>query len=232
MIKINFITVILTLSFWISSCEKNSSRKLGALNVIHALVDEPPVYVYFTATPSNYYLNQSPVPYGAAAEYGTPFDGTPLTIVSSGDTSQALFQSTLTMKSGGIYSLYLAGQASKKDTLLLEDVIPAFSDSSAGVRFINLSQGSAPMSVNIQGNDPMHTEFDNIGYKQISPFRAYPAKGGVSGYTFEIRDQATGNLLITYSWNFELFRNYTIVIGGLEDGAGAGAINAFAINNF
>jgi hypothetical protein len=107
-----------------------------------------------------------------------------------------------------------------------------YSDSISGVRFINLSQGSKPISINLQGNLPAQAEISGLAYKQVSVFKTYPDTNGISSYNFEIRDQASGNLLTTFSWNFTLFKNNTLVITGSEDPSIGTPVNVFPVNNF
>lgn len=215
-----------------ASCKKASVNPgLISFNVIQATTDVPSVYVYFTATPSNFYQQQAIIPYAASAEYGIA-PNTPLVVVSSADTSKNLLSGTLHLKNGGIYSLYLAGPASHLDTLLLQDQIPVHADSSSGVRFINLSSGRQPITVNLQGNPSTQTEFPVLAYKHISSFKSYPATSAITSYNFEIRDQASGLLLSTFTWNLALFKNNTIVICGSEDPTSSTPVSAFQVNNY
>jgi hypothetical protein len=126
------------------------------------------------------------------------------------------------------------GDTISVDTLFTTDVVPYYppGDSVAGLRFINLTQNSLPMAVNIQGAPPSQTEFVNLGYKQVSAFKSYSANSGVPGYyTFEIRAQASDSLLLTYTWNYQVFKNQTIVIAGSATNLNA-PINSITMNNY
>jgi hypothetical protein len=216
------------------SCKKSNSvtSAISSLNIVNAVIDIPSVYIYFTFSDSNYYLQQSPLSYASSAEYSAISGLRPLSVISSNDTVKPLYQTSLDLKAGGIYSLFLFGHGRQVDTLLVKDSLPLYTDSLAGVRFVNLAPGSLPVSINLEGNYPVSNELSNLAYRQISTFQTYSASSGVLGYNFEIRDQASGNLLATFGWPLPLFRNSTLVITGLGDGLGGGALSIFAVNNF
>src|ERR1700722_15193524 len=134
--KLIFYTIGLLVLY--SSCKKGSSPLAGnaALNVINATLDVSSFCVYFTLTPSNYYLQQNPVADASSGEYGIPAGNQPVSIVSSTDSTTPLIQFAYKFITGGIYSFYLLGQAGSYDTLFMQDQLPVYSDSSAGVRFI------------------------------------------------------------------------------------------------
>jgi hypothetical protein len=111
----------------------------------------------------------------------------------------------------------------------MQDHIPSHTDSSAGLRFIDLSPGSAAFSINLAGNSPSQTEFSNLGYKQISAFKSYPANSSIGGsYNFEIRTQENDSLITTFSWTYTLHRCHTIVLSGLV----SNGLTVFQVNNY
>ena len=219
-------------------CKKELPKtyNVSSLTIVNATIGSNSVDVNFTTSPIPFYQNNGVISYGSSAEYSNPSGNIPLIIYSSQDTVHALYSNTLKLNTASIYSLYLAGQESNVETLLVEDKIPAFADSTAGVRFINLSLDSKPVTVNLQGNPPSQVEFSGaLSYKQITPFKSYSDNSvyQASGYTFEIRDAATGNLLTTYTWNIKPFSCNTIVIEGLEnDNTGNYPVSAFQVNNY
>jgi hypothetical protein len=215
-----------------SACKKTSSGTSGiaSLNIINASVDLPSVVVNFSDTALPFYLNQAPISSNSSMEFGVPAGANPLIVVSSADTVKPVYRGTLDVQAGGIYSLYLAGQGGVADTVFTKDEIPVYADSSVGVRFINLSPDSKPISVNLAANDPTQTEFSNLTYKQIVGFKTYSANSNIGGsYNFEIRDQASGSLLTTFSWSYTLSKNNTLVINGSENDS---SIAVFQVNNF
>ena len=215
------------------SCKKDESANgAAALNIFNGVTNVSSLYAYLTFSDSAFYLHQSSVAFGSTLEYGVPNGSIPLTLVNVQDTSRNLFQTTLRLGQGGIYSLYLSGQSPAVDTLLVRDTIPFLSDSVSGVRFVNLSGGGLPISVNMAGNTPSQIEFAGLGYRQISPFKIYRSTSNISSYSFEIRDQKTGNLLTTYNWNFAVFKCNTLVICGSADSTSSVPIGVFQINNY
>jgi hypothetical protein len=116
---------------------------------------------------------------------------------------------------------------SAPDTLFTTDTPPYHppSDSTIGLRFVNLSPASAPVSVNITGG-ANGSEVSSLPYKSITDFNNYPATAAISDYNFEFRDAATGALIGSYDVtgintllygfnNTRLHRNLTLALLGL-----------------
>jgi len=217
----------------ICSCKKSNTNKgLSSINIVNATTGVSSVVINFSDTAIPYYLNQDSITYGAYRQYGIPSGANPIVIVASSDTLKSLWKGTFNTTTGAIYSFYLSGTGSTIDTTMARDILPIYADSSAGVRFINLSAGAKALTINLQGNTPDQKEFPDLGYKQISNFKGYVANGSAPNYTFEIRDEATGDLLTTVTWNYTVFKNTTMVIGGSTDPNSTMPINAFPVNNF
>src|SRR6202035_4283604 len=174
-----------------------------------------------TTTPLQFYASANQIPYSGFWESGSHVGSVSLSLSQISDTMTALWSGKLNLQLESIHTLFLFGDTTAVDTVLTTDVIPYYSglDSVAGVRFINLYSGSLPMSINIQGNPGTQTEFNNLGYKQITAFKSYNANSSVPGnYTFEIRDQTSDSVLTTYVWNYNFQKNNTIVISGPVSG--------------
>src|SRR5450631_4218657 len=131
------------------SCKKSStlSSGLASLNLINAAIADPGIAVSFIILPIPFYQSLNLIPLNSSYEFGLQAGSDPMSIISASDTTQPIFSGTLNLEAGRIYSLYLAGHAKHVDTLFMQDVIPTYGDSSAGVRFINLSAGSAPVNI-------------------------------------------------------------------------------------
>lgn len=233
MIRILYILVVSLLILFTDGCKKNNSASgISSLNIIQAAIDVPSVVIDFSDTAMPYYLARANIGYGSNAEYGIQSGVNYLTIVSSDDTSHAVFQGSVTLDPGAIYSLYLIGNAQRVDTLLTRDILPEHKDSSSGVRVINLSPDSNPISINLQGNDPSNEEFLSLRYKQSTSFKSYPDTNNITSYTFEIRDKSSGTYLTNATWNLTVYKNSTLVICGQRDSVGMKALNVFQVNNF
>lgn len=213
------------------SCKKDAQRdyKTSSIIVINSIQDAQNIAVNFLDTPIPFHLNRALIQYGSSIEYGITAGRTPLNIISAGDTSKPLISGSIDLKAGGIYSLYLAGQNGKAvDTVFMQDTIPVYADSSAGIRFINCSADNRPLTVNLLGNDPSQTEVAGLFYKQISAFKPYDARIIGGSYTFEIRDPALPDPIAMFSWNYMPGKNYTVVISGSQ----SSGILVFQVNNF
>ncbi len=156
-----------------------------------------------------------------------------------------MFNQTLDLASNNVYSLFITGKdTTAADYLLVNDQPTAHRDSTCGIRFINLSTGSNPVSVDIQGQSN-GSEVSSLAYKSYTSFRSYATTSGISSYTFEYRDAVSGSLLATYKLtgvnnytgtnttvNTVRFKNMTIALIGQPGGAGANAQKTILINNY
>ncbi|HEY4063966.1 MAG TPA: DUF4397 domain-containing protein [Puia sp.] len=218
------------------SCRKDN-RNFGtptAFTIVHAWVGGNKLVADFFGVPMNYYSTAPQISYGGSMEY-SPAAGTgPLAISQITDTSHAVYNNTLSLAPGAAYTLFLTGKSATPDTLLTRDTIPYHpaTDSVVGIRFVNLSPGSSPVSINIQ-NGAHGSEVPALAYKAITSFKPYPATSTVTKYVFEIRDAASGNLLYTYTYSgLARFRNVTVAVKGLAGGTGTSALGTILVNDF
>jgi hypothetical protein len=174
-----------------------------------------------------------------------------LALYNSTDTlpkSHPIFDLKLNLAVDSIYSLFLTGTLSSPDTLFIRETIPyhAPSDSAAWIRFINLSPGSAPISVNIQGQ-AYGSQVSSLSYKGVTGFISYPATAGNSSYTFEFRDAVSGTFLASYQangidgsvsgpgyipGNGWIYKNNTLALLGVPNGANDSAQMVLLVNNY
>jgi hypothetical protein len=218
------------------SCKKsgyNGVVPTAALNVINAAPDVPALSVNFTSNPISFNQYQQLISFGSSWEWGVPPADSPILLISSLDTSKVFYSGTFSLKGGGVYSMYVLSGAPKGDVLFMEDSIPAYKDSTSGIRFINLSPDSGPITVNLQGNDPSQTEFQDLAYKQISTFKGYDATSQSGGiYNFEVWSKTSQTLLATFSWICRIQKSNTVVIFGSVDPSSPTPISTFQVNNF
>ena len=224
----------------LQGCHKsnNTITAPASLNIINAIATSQYVIPVLGTTDSIQYFSSAQSIYYGSTQLYSPISGANIIYVVQGtdtaDPKQRLFNGTLNLLAGGIYSFFLSGDTTKADTLFVQDNIPYHADSAVGVRFVNLSSGSQPISVNLAGNLPTQTEFSGLGYRQASSFKTYVANSSIAGdqYVFEIRDQASGNLLSTYTWYYTRYKNNTLVISGSEDPASSTPLQVFSVNNY
>jgi hypothetical protein len=242
----NLAFTIVTLPIFLAGCIKLlPTQGTASLTIINAIPTSNPLVTNFssigpkatTATALQYYASANQIGYTGFWESGSYSGETSITFSQISDTLATIWSGTVNLAVGKSYSLFLAGDTASVDTLLTMDATPYYpvTDSVAGVRFVNLSTGSGPMTLNLQGNLPTQLEFGNLGYRQSSAFKQYSANSAAQAtgvYTYEIRDQATGNLLTTFTWGFTPFRNNTVVISGSEDPSSSTPITVFQVNNY
>jgi len=119
------------------------------------------------------------------------------------------------------YSLFLGGASpAQVDAVLIKESYQNYNDSVCGVRFINLSPNSNPISVNLAGS-ANGSEVSSLAYRSYSDFKQYPATKANASYIFEIRDAGTGNKITSYSLPTPYFHNVTLMLGGLVGGTPA-----------
>lgn len=118
-----------------------------------------------------------------------------------------------------VYSLFLCGQTGSIEGIIIREQIPYRTDSTAGIRFINLSPNSKPLNITLLTTSTTN-EVSNLAYKQYTEFKSYPALYN-STYTFQIRDESTvspapplATFRLTAS-TVPRFSNITLVIRGL-----------------
>lgn len=214
------------------SCSKQTIRPTASLNLVNAVPGSTPSLVtnFGGGTPIVWYKNALTLVYGtpAGASQGMSLSGhQKLAVYLYPDTtahSTPLFNLDLNLQPGNMYTLFLTGTLTDPDTLLTRDVIPYYpaSDSSIGIRLVNLSAGSTPVSVNIAGL-ANGSETGGLSYKSITGFKKYPATANVSQYIFEFRDASSGTLLGSYTLtgvNLSVaatarrYRNFTLAFMG------------------
>lgn len=133
---------------------------------------------------------------------------------------------------GDIYSLFLYGTKADAGYILNKENYatgnPA--DSLTFVRIVNLCPDQS-ISVNLK-NKPQGSVASNIAFKQIGAFAGIKADKSVSQLEFEVRDQTSGDLIITYTAtgisnyegrNFWLNKNNSLIFTGRKNGTGLNA---------
>jgi hypothetical protein len=127
-----------------------------------------------------------------------------------------------------VYSLFLTGTPTAPDAILVKESIPYRTDSTAGIRFINLAPASTPLNIALSTSTG-ENEVSDLAYKDITDFKSYPGLYN-STYTFNITAASDPNtLLATYSLNASQvprFANITLVIR--ESGTG---VAVYRVNN-
>jgi hypothetical protein len=173
--------LISAIVFALASCSKQSTPPgTASLTLINAVPGSTPSLVTnFGGTgPITWYNNALKLVYGTAGntnQTGSYNGVQKLAIYRFPDTlvqSKPLFNLTLDLKQGAIYTLFLTGTLTNPDTLFTTDTPPYHppTDSTLGIRFVNLSPGSTPVSVNIAGN-ANGSEVSSLPFKGITGYK-------------------------------------------------------------
>jgi len=234
------------------SCKKTTTAPgTAAFTIVNAVVGSPNLITNFQGYVGNkttdsltYYNSALSIGYAGFTEISSYSGKFPLSLVSVNDTFDWIWNGSLNLSINNVYSLFLSGTDTLHvDTLFTTDVLlyHSASDSSIGIRFVNLSAGSLQVSVDIKDTSANGIEIvSSLSYQGINNFTNYPATSSVSKYVFEFRDIATNTVLATYTMNgvnngsgsntsnnIYRYRNFTIALIGLP-----GAQNTMLINNY
>ena len=241
--KQNILLTIIAIPFLIACGEEDNVQFPTSLNVFHAVNEAPSVHVdYFEEEIS---LSGNPVlTFGANIQLVLPSDQERgINFISAQDTTRVLLQETVRFGEGEIHSLFLAGTGENIESVLIEDLPKTFTDSIMGIRFINLSPDSGPISVNVEGET--NTIGSSLDYRVASDFNELPATREAGEYTFEFRD-SNGELLTSTTFDplplprssrdrplQRVFKNMTFVLVGLrDDGDGVSTLSVKMVDNF
>lgn len=248
--RLQYILIISLLCFTFVSCKKTErAAVLTHLTLFNAMPGELRLLPSFRGTePLDRYYLSTLFDYGIFNEggkYAITKEDQPLAIYSYPDTlepNKPLFDLQLKLKQGSINTIYFLGKKESPDYLLDTYLPPVHqvADSTFGVRFMNLSYGSQPVNVYLI-KDGERKEVEGLAYKGLTDFKSYTATLKTGNYTFEFRDQATQQLLASYttvelekpSENKWRFRNFTIALIGLP-GESSGLLKqkTFLFNNY
>ena len=159
----------------------------------------------------------------------------PFRLVQAGDTLVTVLDISIeTGNPGSIYSLFIAGDSANVETIFIEDQFQNYADSLTGVRFINLSFDSDPVTVRAIATDTAGVNDTTIvvsalAYGSASGFDQFEAGSVIQQYSFEFLD-ASGNVLTAETIrpinNRLVFKNITLpLIGVFDDGEGGNSLD-------
>jgi hypothetical protein len=219
----------------ILSCSKQSTPPgTAALTIINAVPNSTPSLVtnFGGTDPIVWYNSALKLTYATVTvnSQTSAYSGEqPLAIYRFPDTaahSTPLYDLVLDLQPGAMHTLFLTGTLAAPDTMFTTDYPPYHNtvDSTIGIRFVNLSAGSNPISVNLIGN-ANGSEVSSLPYKGITDFKNYSTTSKISAYKFELRDAGTGALLISQEitgfngtgTNGRRYRNFTLAYMGLPN---------------
>ncbi len=142
--------------------------------------------------------------------YYAAYPGTRIVGVSKKDSLKYLTNGTANLKGGGFYSVFVVDTLKSTKLLLVEDDLKAPETDKAKIRFINLSPGSSPLDLAIEGNPT--ALFTAKAFKEFTPFTSINPS---DSYTFQVKQG--GNVSATLpAMKIEKGKIYTIWAKGLS----------------
>lgn len=215
------ILYIFAMSTMITACKKDTVKTapLASLNIVNAVVNGAALTLNNTGASV---FNNSNMAFTINAGQSQ------INLFDPANPAKPYYDETVPTNNGEYASLFLSGSSpSAVDAVLIKETYKNYVDSLFGVRFINLSPGSSPISVNIEGGSN-GSEVQSLAYKAYGSFKQYPGKKVNTSYTFEIRDAATGTLEESYTLpSIPRFHNITIALIGLPASRSVLQVNHF-----
>ncbi|QEC43130.1 DUF4397 domain-containing protein [Pseudobacter ginsenosidimutans] len=243
--------------FLIAACKKDNPRGTATLLMFNAVTGSDTLVTSFNGTETIRYFKTanrlvygeviSPYFFNMNGQFNSYAGDQPIVLYNNNDTtskSQPVFDLQVNLPVSSISSLFLTGSLADPDTLFTRDHLPYHpsTDSSMGIRFVNLSPGNMKLSVNLAG-ETHGSEVSGLQYKGITGFTNYPVTEGVEEYNYEFRDASNGDLITTFtidvrnsqSGNFIInqrrYRNYTLMFYGKAGSTGTDKQAVQIMNN-
>lgn len=230
----------------LNACKKTQVEipQQSSFILVNATTDVVNSRGYASATP----IYWKPLPAtDAAAQYRfTPLSAltgnNTIKAVSAADTTIILYSSNKeeNFEPRKFSTLFLCGNTDVgyDGVFLPNESSVNYTDSVVGIRFINLSPNSEPISITLS-TTPSVNEATGLAYKQKTAFKTYPSHNNAGDMIFQLRD-AGGVLLASYTLpviptspyttvgvRHARFKNITLAVKGLQ-GTTSGT-NAFGI---
>lgn len=158
------------------------------------------------------------------------------------------YNNVQTIVGGDIYTIFLHGKFPDVEMMWIKDHIPPyFTDSSLGVRIINLSPNSTPIDITL-ASATSNKLFSKINYKELTEFLVLPLKSNMpaGSVSFQVRNSIDNTVLATYTLPISVVTGYanisttlsinrciTLVVKGWQgETIGVDAFGIFPIANY
>lgn len=213
--------ILLTAILFFSSCKKDEVKTtpLASLTMVNAVSGGTTVKLGSNATT---------ITNNGSSQMALIAGNNDLYVWPVGDSAHPYFTTLkFNAEERAVYSLFLCGTPGATEGLLLKENIPYRTDSTAGIRFINLSPNGLVLNIT-RNKTPTVNEVSNLNYKQFTAFMSYPGLYN-STDTFQIRNANTNAILATQVFSastYPRFANITLVIR--QSGAG---VAVYRVNN-
>lgn len=220
------ITLLSSLILMNSACSKHQIDQLpmASVNIVNTVTGGTTVgvasYYETVGNNANVVLSYNP--------------GSSIYVYPAGDSLHPYYQAQggkdINIAGQDIYTLFLGGTPSSAEGVLVKENLPVRTDSTGGIRFINLSPNAPAVNVTLS-TTPTVNEFAGVSYKDITAFKSYPALSSTTSYTFQIRNASTNALITSISISgtsllsgIPRFRNITLVLRGMVSGSPSAGI--------
>jgi hypothetical protein len=234
--------ILLLLVSGFTACSKNEAIPLAgsSLTIVNAIPGGAAIVAGLNAaTPFRAFNTAQQVAAYGYKEYAGYTGETRLTFTQMTDTTQPFYNTVVNLGRGSVQTLFLSGTVKATDSVFTTDLLPVISlgDSTIGLRFINLVSGSAPISINVQGNTAQPL-VASLAYKSVTPFMLFNAKKAdpaSASYVFEIRNATTGVLITSYTLSgltTRLRKSGTLAFKGMIGGTGTNAQGTMLVNHY
>ncbi|MFD0749782.1 DUF4397 domain-containing protein [Mucilaginibacter calamicampi] len=207
-----------------AGCAKQNndpSDPTSTLAVYHVSPDAPKLIFKLNSS----LLNTDSVGYGTYGYYVNAYSGS--REISAYQREIKKTNTTITLKEGSIYSIWLTGAWATSEFVILEDKLSNPPAGKANVRFVNMSPGSPALDLVTSTGTSV---ISNTAYKSGSDFGAVD---GNQNYNFVIRQNgSTVDKVLLPSVTIQAGRIYTIVAKGFYTGTGATALSGDVLINY
>lgn len=216
----NQLTTMLLAAIIIASCkkEKIETTPLASISITNTVVG---------GTTAKFGSRATTISNNNFTQFSLVAGSNDLYIYPSGDSLNPYYnEAKFIANEGEVYSLFLTGVPGAIEAIKIKEAIPYRTDSTGGIRFINLANNNGALNINIK-KTPITHEVTGLAYKQYTEFKNYAGLYN-SADTFQIR-KADGTLLTSFNFTTATqprFANVTLVIR--QNGTG---VSVFRVNN-
>lgn len=189
------------------ACEKDKHElyELSNINIVNAI---------FGGTTAKLNAQSRNIPLNLPSQFSLMAGNNRIYVFPNNDSLHPYYDSNIVTLDKEAYSLFLSGNVSNVESVLIKEDLPYYTDSVAGIRFINLAANMPVVNITLS-TSPTVNEADNLAYKQYTGFKTYPGLAN-SSYVFQVRNAASpANPIATYSLtsaNVPRFANITLAV--------------------
>ncbi|WP_162276894.1 DUF4397 domain-containing protein [Mucilaginibacter pedocola] len=218
---------LLAIAMLFTACTKDNNAVVtpgaAALSVIHAAPGTPELHLKVNGTKSDL----KALTFGTASPYGKIQEENLEFSITKKDSSRIITRSTLPLRNGKNYSLFIADIPARAAFTLIEDDLSAPATDKAKVRFVNMSPNSGNLDLVLTGQTAPVTT--NTAFKAGTAFASVTPGAELN---FEIRENTKTEVLAKIEKvKIEKGKIYTIWARGLKAAADSTKLSLAVITN-